>query len=221
MTTHQKKEDQSARVIYPLPNNSQTKSLATTCDEQATTVLANPDIANHPEVAAAANTVKAQAKVVSDTAGSIVTEEAVLTGLRAKRLSSVLLLRLVHANMESLVNVAAGGDKTKAATWGGKIASRTTYVASTDPPVDALAQAKGKGAVEARCKAEKGVICYLMAMGTDPAHPEAWPQPFISGGCKHTFEGLTMGQKVYLRIAVVRTGGVQGKWSDMLEVTVS
>jgi hypothetical protein len=219
--SNKKKEDAAARVTYPLPTNSQPKALATTCEEQATTVLANPDIANHPDVAAAANNVKAQAKTVSDTVGEIINEDAVLTGLRAKRTGDVLLLRLLHANMESLVNVAAGGDKAKAAKWGGKIVSRTTHVASTDAPVDALAKAKGDAAVEAKCKPEKGVICYLMAMGTDPAHPEAWPQPFISGGSKHTFQGLTVGQKVYLRIAIVRTGGVQGKWSDMLEVTVS
>src|SRR5262249_38492607 len=144
-----------------------------------------------------------------------------LTGLRTKRGNDVLLLRLLHANMESLVNVAAGGNKAKAATWGGKIVSRTTYASSTDAPVDAVAKAKGDGAAEAKCQPEEGVICYLMQMGTDPAHPEAWPQPFISGGCKHTFQGLPVGQKVYLRIAIVRTGGVQGKWSDMLEVTVS
>ena len=88
------------------------------------------------------------------------------------------------------------------------------------PPVDAVAKAKGGGAVEVKCKAEKGVICYLVQMGTDPAHPEAWSQPFISGGCKHTFEGLTAGQKVYVRIAVVRYAGGQGAWSEMLPVTV-
>jgi len=221
MSTSHKKEDASARVTYPLPTNSQPKSLVTACDEYATTVLANPDIANHPEVAAAANAVKAQAKSVGDNVGDIATEEAVLTGLRAKRTAGALLLRLTHANMESLVNLAVAGDKTKAATWGGKIASRTFFATTTDAPAEAMATAKGNAAVEARCKAEKGVICYLMQMGTDPAHAEAWPQPFISGGCKHTFEGLTVGQKVYLRIAIVRTGGVQGKWSDMLEVTVS
>jgi hypothetical protein len=75
--------------------------------------------------------------------------------------------------------------------------------------------------VEAKCNPEKGIICYLVQMGTDPAHPEAWPQPAISSGCKHTFPGLTVGQKVYLRMAIVRRGGVQGKWSDVLEVTVS
>jgi hypothetical protein len=218
--SNKKKKDAAARVTYPLPTNSQPKAMATTAEEQATTVLSNPDIANHPDVAAAANNVKAQAKTVSDTVGEIGTEEAVINGLRAKRDGGVLLLRLYHANMESLVNVATAGDKTKAATWGGKIVARTIFPASTDAPVDAVARAKGDGAVEAKCKAENGVICYLMQMGTDPAHPEAWPQPFISGGSKHTFEGLTVGQKVYLRIAIVRTGGVQGNWSEMLPVTV-
>ena len=70
-------------------------------------------------------------------------------------------------------------------------------------------------------KREGGVICYLVQLGTDPAHPEAWPAPVIAGGCKHTFTGLTPGQKVYLRIAIVRRGSVQGQWSVVMEVGVT
>ena len=48
----------------------------------------------------------------------------------------------------------------------------------------------------------------------------AWPQPKIAGGSKLVVAGLTPGQKVYFRIAIVRRGDVVGQWSDMLEVTV-
>jgi hypothetical protein len=76
------------------------------------------------------------------------------------------------------------------------------------------------GTVQVKCKAERGAVCYLMQTGTDPAHPEAWPSPVITSGAKHLFPGLTVGQKAYFRIAIVRRGGVQGQWSGVMEVVV-
>lgn len=216
-----KKEDAAARVTFPLPGNSQTKALVKACEQQASTVLASTEIASHPEVAAAANGVKDQAKVVGDVLQEISNTDATLDGLRSKRSDGVLLLRLLHAKMESTVNVAAAGDKTKATSYGGKIVARNMISPSTDAPVDPVAAPKGGGEVEVKCKAEKGVICYLFQMGGDPVHPESWPQPAISGGHKHTFTGLTAGLKVYFRVAIVRTGSVYGNWSDILTVTVS
>jgi len=221
MTTPSKKQDPAARVTFPLPANNRPNQIAATCVQQATTVLASSDISNHPEVADAANKVKAQAGVVTGLVSDIGTAEANLTSLRSKRTDGVLLLRLLHGNMESLVNVAANGDKTKATGYGGKVVTRTTYAVTDDPPTNPGIKARGGGNVEARCKAEKAVICYLFQTGSDPAHPEAWPLPVFSGGCTHTFAGLLPGQKAYVRIAVVRTGSVQGKWSDVLEVMVS
>ena len=151
---------------------------------------------------------------------TIANTEATLTGLRGTRDSGILTLRLLHANMESLVNVAIAGDKTQAANWGGTLVTRTSYAATADPPLNTAATALGGGAVEAKCKAERGVVCFLMQIGTDPAHPEAWAPPTISRGCKHTFSGLAAGTKVYARIAVVRTGNVQSTWSDVVGATV-
>jgi hypothetical protein len=216
-----KKPSGSARIVYTLPPDNQAKKVVADAEQQADTVLANPDIANHPEVSTAANAVKAQAQTVDTTLGSIANKETELTGLRGQRVSGLLALRLVHGTMTSAVNVAAGGDKAQAATWGGKIATRTTFAATTDAPQKPTAMALGGGSVEAKCTREEGVICYLFQIGTDPAHLEAWPPPVIAGGCKHTFAGLTPGQKVYVRIAIVRRGGVQGKWSIVMEVGVT
>jgi hypothetical protein len=221
MATKKKKATPAARVAYPLPNDNQPKTLTATAAQQAATVLASPSIAAHPEISAAANGVKAQAATVGGTITSIANTEATLASLRGQRTSGVIALRLLHANMESLVNVAIAGDKTQAANWGGTVVTRTTYAATTDPPLNATATPLGGGAVEAKCKREKGVICYLVQIGTDPNHPEAWAPPVISGGCKHTFSGLAVGTKVYTRIAIVRTGGVQSTWSDVMGATVS
>jgi hypothetical protein len=57
-------------------------------------------------------------------------------------------------------------------------------------------------------------------MGTTPATPDAWPAPVQEGKANHTFSGLTVGQKVYARIAVMRRGVGQGQWSNVVEILV-
>ena len=180
----------------------------------------NPDIANHPEVAAAATAVSTQAQTLGKTVSDLGVARTTAKTLETKRGHDALMLRLVHANLEALLNIAAGGNKQAALAWGGKIVSRTTVAVSTDGPTNPGVSSTVPGSVTGKCKAENGVICYLFQIGSDPQNLQAWPVPAISGGCKHTFTGLTSGQKAYLRIAVVRRGGVQGPWSDVLTVTV-
>jgi hypothetical protein len=220
MSSHHKKPDPAARITLPLPGNSNPKLVADACDKQATTVLANPDVANHLDVAAAANAVQAQAKVLDDTMVSVENTLATLASLRQKRFAALLLLRILHTNLESLINVAAGGNLQKATAYGGKPVTRTVLAESTDPPVDPTAKSVKSATVAARCDKERGVLCYLFQMGGDPAHPETWPAPAMSGSSAHTFTGLTSGQKVYVRIAIVRHRGGQGEWSSVIEVVV-
>ncbi len=42
----------------------------------------------------------------------------------------------------------------------------------------------------------------------------------IESKAKHAMPGLTIGQKAYCRIAIVRRGTGQGQWSGVMEVTV-
>jgi hypothetical protein len=220
MSSHHKKPDPAARITLPLPGNNQPKLVVDASEKQVATVLANPDVANHPDVAAAANAVQAQAKVVDDTMVSLGNALATVASLREKRYTALLLLRILHTNLESLINVAAGGDLQKATAYGGKPVTRTVYPVSTDPPVDSVAKSAKSATVEARCNKERGVVCYLFQMGADPAHPETWPPPAMSGGSTHTFTGLTSGQKVYVRLAIVRRNGGLGQWSNVIEVVV-
>ena len=210
----------AARVTLPLPATHQYAATIATCTQQVATVLANPDIANHPEVTTAANNVLAQATTMSQTVTALGNAHANVVTLEGKRGQEAVVLRFLHTNLEALLNVAAGGNKQAAVAWGGKLATRTITAATTAAPLDATAApTKVVGAVLVKCKAERGVVCYLFQMGSDPAHPETWPQPAIVGGSKYTATGLTAGQKVYFRIAIVRRGNVQSAWSDVIAVT--
>ncbi len=216
-----KKPDAEVTLTLPLPGMNHLGAMATTALNQVAVILANPDIAGHPEVATAANNVKAQATTLSTTMTSLGAAHVSLSTLGTQRDQEAVVLRRLHGNLETLLNLAAAGDPKAVAAWGGKVASRTPTPASTDPPINAIAKAtKTSGTVEAKCKAEKGVVCYLFAMGSDPLHPEQWPAPKVSGKCRFLVSGLTVGQKAYFRIALIRRGDVQGQWSDVLEVTV-
>ncbi len=184
------------------------------------TIQGNPDIANHPEVAAAATTVLTQAQLVGKDVSDLGTARATAKTLETKRGHDALMLRLLHANLEALLNIASAGNKQAAVAWGGKIVSRTVQIATTDPPIDPTATSTVTGVVTAKCQTEKGVICYLFQMGSDPSTVQTWPAPMISGGSKHLVTGLPSAQKAYIRIAVVRRGTGQGTWSDVLTVTV-
>jgi hypothetical protein len=211
----------AARLVLPLPGATQPVAMINTCNQQVATIEANPDIVNHPEVKAAANAVLTQAQTVGKTISDLGNARSLVTALETKRAEDVHQLRLLHSGLESTLNVAAKGDKAAATAWGGKLLSRTALPASTDAPVNPIATPTATmGTVLVKCKAERGATCYLMQTGTDPTHPEAWPAPVVASGAKHLFPGLTVGQKAYFRIAIVRRGSVQGQWSGVLEVVV-
>jgi hypothetical protein len=221
MPKPKKNDEQTTRVTFPLPGTNQCTAMVNTCNQQVATILANPDVTNHPEVKAAADAVSAQAKTVGKTMTDLGTARAGVVTLEETRDKGAVQLRRLHGNLVALVNLAAAGNKQAALAWGGKIASRTTMPASTDAPVNVTTRTtETLGSVEVQCKSERGVVCYLFQMGSDPAHPEGWAPPAIVGGCKHTVDGLTVGATVYFRAAIVRRGNVQGQWSDVTAITV-
>lgn len=119
------------------------------------------------------------------------------------------------------LNLVSQGDQAVALAWTGAVKQRTRTPPTTDPPVNTMVKPvpKVSGEVQASCKADSKTKCYMFQMGTDPAHPEAWPAPVMVGGCKYRVPGQTVGQKLYFRIAVFRSNG-QGQWSDIVSVTV-
>jgi hypothetical protein len=216
-----KKLDPHARLILPLPSSSTPTALVNLCLQQVTSVLACADITNHPEVKAAANVVQTKAQTVSQSVTNLANARNTVSSLEQTRDQGVVELRTVHANLESLLNIASAGNAALVVAWGGKVASRANTQVSTDPPVTPTATATSTmGTVLVRCKPEYGAVCYLIQTGADPTHPEAWPAPVIASGSRRAFPNLTVGQKAYFRIAIVRRGGVQGQWSQVLEALV-
>ena len=118
-----------------------------------------------------------------------------------------------------------GGDPVQAQAWTGKTKARTKPLpigSSNLPPEDAKVRnvKAHPGMILASCAKEQSAVSYAFQMGTDQAHPETWPAQVVSRGHTYKVGNLPIGQVVYLRIAVIRRGSIQGAWSAIMPIQV-
>jgi hypothetical protein len=172
-------------------------------------------------VQAAATLVLADATALDKTLGDLANALALVASLEKQRNQQVGTLKQHHDTLEAQLNIASQGQAKALTAWGAKVATRTTLVASTDPPVNAAMKTTDTaGSIVMKCKADPSAVSYAYQTGPTQANPDTWPAPVIRGESNYTLTGLTVGQKLYGRIAVVRRGTGQGQWSSILEVTV-
>ena len=189
--------------------------------EQVAKIKAAPGYGTQPAVQTACDAVTAGATALGGTLTALAKNRADGKVLEDTRDQQGIALQVQHDHLETTLNTLCAGDPQQVLAWTGEVATRVTLVASSDPPLNAVVESGAEaGTVVARCKADPTAICYLFQQGSDPAHPETWPQPVIEGGAKHTVTGLAIGTKVYFRIAVQRRGTGLGPWSDVLAITV-
>jgi hypothetical protein len=203
-----------------LPIEQQTNKIVDSVNEELATIEANPDLANHPNLQAAVATLKTSNGNLAQTVENLGKTDDQARALRVKRDAQVGEVKRDHDAVVAQINQVCAGDKTAMATYGGTPRTRKAAAPSTEAPTKfGATNGKVEGDVDAACKAEKNAVCYLFQCGTDPAHPESWPPPVISPGCKHTFHDQAPGTKLYVRAAIQRRRTGQGKWSDIVAVT--
>jgi hypothetical protein len=209
------------KLTMPVGAIYQPDVLVTTCKQQVATVQKCSDYINQPEVQTRALATLADATALGQTLIDLGTAKLLVATLEGQRDQQVVSLRTNQAALVGTLNVASKGKVANIKAWGGTVASRTALPESTDPPI--MPQVKTTptpGSVFAKCKADRGAIGYVFQHGSDPANPDAWPKADMVTKSRLTVPGLTIGQKVYFRIAVVRRNGGQGQWSGVVEVTV-
>jgi hypothetical protein len=213
--------DATARARLELDGPTEFNAMVATCKHQVATIKQCADYPNQPGVQAAAKIVDDDAEELDKTLTALANARALVSTLETKRDGQVVVLRRDHDALETSVNVASKGQKEAILAWGGKVATRNPPPPSTDPPVNPTVKTtETLGTVVAQCKADKAAVCYLFQRGSDPGNPDAWPPHVIETKTRHVVAGLTIGQKVYFRIAVVRRGTGQGQWSGVMEITV-
>jgi hypothetical protein len=213
------KTSNTARAKLPLGKSKKPETIAATCKGQVAAAQQCSDYPNQPAVQAAAVSTLNAANAVDATTGQISNLRAQIPGLLGVRSTQLGTLVRAHAGLETAIDVASNGQKQAIANWGAVVATRTEYAATTDAPAD-LTVRSAKGIVTAKVKADPTALVYVFQTGTDPAHPEAWPQAVYESASKHAFSGLPLGQNTYFRAAVIRRGTGQGQWSGIVECTV-
>ena len=148
-----------------------------------------------------------------------------MTRLEGQRDVRVSAVRRKHDSVESALNNAADGDAFAARAWVGQVKERAKPLpvgASILPPEStSLRTVKAHpGMILASCLKEPSTVGYAFQMGTDQTNPEGWPAPVVTRGNTFKVGNLPIGQVVYLRIAVIRRGSIQGQWSPILSVQV-
>jgi hypothetical protein len=215
----------SVKVALPLPASANAKTLISTCTSQSGVIKQCPAYSTTTAVQGAVGDMDTAVTALQGTVAKVDQARALLLTLETTRDAQVVTVRLKHDGVETALNTASNGDPDAAQAWVGKTKSRAAPVpvsTSTNPPENpALQNVKSQhGAVKASCTAETGAVCYLFQQGADPAQPGNWPAPTMTSGSTFTLRNQPIGQLVYLRIAVVRRGSVQGQWSPVLQITV-
>jgi hypothetical protein len=149
----------------------------------------------------------------------------VVSTLEGQRTTQIATVRLKHASVESALNTASNNDPTAAQAWVGQTKQRAKPVpvgiSNLPPEKAAVHNVKSRpGYILASCDEEQGAVGYAFQIGTDQTHPEGWPPPSMTRGHTYKVGNLPIGQVVYVRIAVIRRGSIQGQWSSILSIQV-
>jgi hypothetical protein len=213
----------NASVSLPLPAEANATTVITTCTQQSATIKKCPAYTSTPAVQATVTDLDAAVTSLQSIETQLVQARASVTTFEGQRDKQVVTVRLKHANVETSLNNAANGDPVAAKAWTGQTKTRAKPqpVGSSNLPPEnpGVRNVKSRpGMILASCTEEEGALGYAFQMGTDQTHPETWPAQVVTRGHTYKVGNLPIGQVVYLRIAVIRRGSIQGTWSPILSI---
>jgi hypothetical protein len=213
------------RVELPLATSDSPRTIISTCNGQSSLIKQCPAYGKTPAVQAAVVALDAAVAALQGTVSHIDGVDAQISALKTTRETQIATVHLAHDDVATALNTASNNDPQAAQAWVGKTKTRAKpapVTTDTTPPAGAVLRTikKTHGSAKASCTPEASTVSYLFQTGTDPAHPEAWPAPFVAGGHTFTFRGQPIGQTLYARIAIVRRGSVQSQWTAVIQIAV-
>jgi hypothetical protein len=199
--------------------------MITTCTSQSSIIKQCPQYSTTPAVQAVVVALDSAVADLQGTDTELTQARALVATLEGKRDAQMVTVHLKHDTVESTLNTVCNNDPVAAKAWTGENKQRAKPLpvgASTLPPENAAVRnvKAHPGMVEASCAKEPSVVGYAFQMGTDPAHPEAWPPQVVTKSRTHKFANLPIGQIVYVRVAVIRRGSIQSPWAPILQIAV-
>lgn len=176
--------------------------------------------ATAPQVQAAINMLSADADEIEQTAIQIDELRKRLARAEEAQAEKIIACRQHRRHAEAAVTVASNGSVGAVKEWGCLVAGRTTSPPTDEAPQHVSAKnTRTPGDVVARCKGVRAKA-YVFQQADDPTFPAGSPAPVVLSTATYTLTGLSAGQKIYIRAAVIRSGTGQGKWSEPVQLTV-
>jgi hypothetical protein len=212
-----KNKAQNAAVAKFTTTDIKPVDIAGATNQVAATIKAHPDYPNHPEIQAPVAKWITQAQLVGTLQQQIAACHAQLATLEGQRNDAVVEWKRGTRIVVSAVEGAAGGSPTAITQWGLEVATRVATTPSTDPPVNLRVGLTLKHAFTIRWKAIKNAKGYLLQIGDGT--PSGWGTILQSTKATYVPTGLTSGQHIAVRVAVIRKNG-QSAWSDVLNAVV-
>lgn len=213
--------DGTLTASFPLDPIPLFALMLVTAANQLELIKKSPDYTTTQAVQDAVAKVQAAIDALTKTLGQLDGLNAQIGTLETQRLQDAAALHRSHDGLVSAVNDAAKGTRAKILSWGGAVAGRNKIEPTTDAPKEVRGKSKpGTHSAVFQCKADSSAVCYLFQSGANPADVDNWPPPVIESGARHTMENLTVGQKVYCRVAIQRRKVGQGQWSGVVEAIV-
>jgi hypothetical protein len=216
---------EGAKVSLPLAATATCTTIISTCTNQSATIKKCAAYSTSPGVQTAVADMDAAVTVLQGTDAQLTQARILVSTLERTRTTQIGVVLLKHDSVESALNSASNGDPVVAEAWLGETKERAKPLpigATNAPPENPAVRnvKKHSGMVEASCTPEKSVVGYAFQMGTDPANPQSWPTQVMTRGHTYKVGNLPIGQTIYIRIAVIRRGSIQGQWSSILQIQV-
>jgi len=212
-----KNKPQNAAVAKFTTHGVKPIDIAGMTNQVSTTIKAHPDYPNHPEIQTPVAKWITQAQLVGTIQQKIAACHAELATLEGQQTDAVVEWKRDTRIVVAAVDGAAGGSPTAITQWGLEVVTRVAPPPSTDPPVNLRVGLTKSHAFTIRWKAIKNARGYLLQIGDGT--PSGWGTILQSTKATYVPTGLTSGQHIAVRVAVIRKNG-QSAWSDVLNAVV-
>jgi len=212
-----KNNPQNAAVAKLVTTKLKPLEIVDMTNQVSATIKGHPDYAAHPEIQAPVAKWITAAQLVGTLQQQIAACHAQLSTLEGQRTDAVVQWKRGTRIVVSAVEGAAGGSPTAITQWGLEVATRVVTAPSTDPPANVRIGLTQKHAFTIRWKAIKNAKGYVLQIGDGT--PSGWGTILQATKATYVPTGLTSGQHIAVRVAVIRKNG-QSAWSDVLNAVV-
>jgi hypothetical protein len=206
-----------AAAVAKFSTDIKPKDVDTATQSVVAVAQQNPALAAHPEVGTGLTAWLAASATVDQTTQKLKGAHAQVRALIAAQKVDMAAWRRASKAAVALVNTASAGSEQAIKAWGFTTTARAVPAPSTDPPASLRVTYDKSLVMTIRWAGVREHVGYAIQIGDGT--PTGWGSPIACVRASYQPTGLAPGQKVAIRVLVMRKNG-PSTWSDPLLVTV-